>query len=168
MISFLLFFPLLASADVCQTVNDSGVPRIKCTLPACPEGKDCQGPTLDRKSASVEPLAPKLAWKSPCPDLKIRQACWEVSQEFRIKVSAFDPSGVHFIGVQLATEDRNERTFKKIGGRVESGQEFGRAQATVARLSYHAEAGSIRELVPTEFCAVDAAGNESCVLPEKP
>lgn len=158
-----------AQAGLCTTeLSPSGLPKASCHFPSCPEGNDCQPPSIEKGSASIEYHEPLIKWEDSCSDKAITPtgACWEVYVDFKLKLGATDPSGVASIGVHLSQEVSAKRIFKKYFGKV-TGQTGHGGYLMEATLVTHVPPGQRLDIDVYELCARDGVGNEGCILPGK-
>jgi len=156
----------LANGGICNfnSGTSPGLPTATCAFPTCPSGIDCLPPAVDKSSAKLTYNEPLIQWHEACPDTGIQSVCWEVHIDFQVKLAATDVRGINYIGVNLAQEVSNQRTFKKYWGPVSEKDTSGRYTMTGTVVAY-TPPGQQLLLSIYQLCARDGNNNEGCVFP---
>ncbi len=157
-------FALAESACTYDSGATPGLPTATCGFPSCPSGFDCLPPTINKQTANISYSEPAIQWRDSCPDTTLQGACWEVHMDFTALIAATDPSGVSFIGVNLASEVNNKRTFKTFWGQVAQTDSQGRYSMTGTVIAY-VPPGQQLLVTVYELCSRDGQSNEGCVFP---
>ena len=142
-----------------------GLPKASCHFPSCPEGIDCQPPTIEKASAVIDFKEPLMKWADFCPDRNLGPGpCWEVYVDFKAEFNATDPAGISAIGVHLAQEVSARRLFRKYVGTVTKKNTKGKWEME-GTMAAHVPPGQRLEIDVYELCARDGRNNEGCILP---
>ncbi len=167
-LAFILVSQMANASPTCSydTSTTPGLPIATCAFPSCPSGFDCMPPVVDKTTANVTYGQPLIAWRGTCPDNNFQSSCWEVHMDFTALIAATDASGVDYVGVNLAQEVSNRRTFKKYWSRVTPDKKDAQGRYTMTGTAVaYVPPGQQLLLSVYELCSRDSINNEGCIFP---